>query len=699
MNPSRPRRGARVLVTLLVTSLLTSLGMAAGAAAAPVAGRPAAHTAAAPAAVPANPPPTSPEVPIDWVAHLHGSETPDGSFGTTSINVSIADGPGSCVPGYVSGSVFCSDMTSGAVSSGTLTGPFTDCNNNTYTATEPALTGNNNYLNFLTSPVAGYPEGQVGEIDAASAQYTTECPDGSVVTNGLVFSAITSPSDCTPFTLSPSKDTASGSCSGNAGGPYSFTFTISATYGLSITSPPADKMMALTDGTYFTPKLGPNDRQPEERTLKVEGTAPPGATSITLNGIKAQLSGDTWKADLPVTMAQLGELTLTASDGKVKVEQKDTLIDIEITKPTENADQPITPAPAMPALDATLSVLGYPGDTSSVSFDWTLEVRGETVQRPGTWKGYQMSIATGFTSGPGEAWKPSYEHIVGGIGRLTVTADLPGVLDNPITSEPRWIRISGTNPPAVAAKAYVDENEPQYADTIRHIVCHESRWNQFNTAGFDPDNNGQPPIPDAPDGWKPNPGLGQPLYGQPAGIGISQQDPEDGTVPLVSPDEYWDWQANLQAGISEFHRKLAQAEEWTGDEQRRLNDRLAVILKKANADRVAAGMPTITMTAITVPQLTDKQVIFQAIRYYNGQYEYHFFADYVLSANGFNPVLVGQQRWLGGTSETIYGSPPSPAGHWGPTPSNLHLQRQWVVPFPGPESQGYVDAVRTCKNS
>lgn len=184
---------------------------------------------ASPAAVPANPPPTTPAVPIDWVAHLHGSETPAGGPGTTTFDASIADGPGSCASGFVSGSVIC-NVTSGAVSSGTLTGPFTDCNNITYTATEPALTGNNNFLDFLTSPVAGYPEGQVGEVDVASGQYTTNCPDGSSITNSLAVFPITGPSDCTPFTLSPSKDTASGSCSGNAGGPYSFTFTISATY-------------------------------------------------------------------------------------------------------------------------------------------------------------------------------------------------------------------------------------------------------------------------------------------------------------------------------------------------------------------------------------------------------------------------------------------------------------------------------------
>jgi hypothetical protein len=179
----------------------------------------------------------------------------------------------------------------------------------------------------------------------------------------------------------------------------------------------------------------------------------------------------------------------------------------------------------MPALDdATLGVPGYPGDTSSVDFDWTLDVHGETVHRPGTWTGYTQTT-TGSTTGTGQAWQPRYDHVVGGVGRLTATADLPGVLDNPVTSEPRWFNIPGTNPPAPAAKAFVDHADPQHADPIRHIVCIESDWHQFNTRIYFLGNNHQPPIPDVPGDWQPNPALGQPLYGVPAGIGISQQDP------------------------------------------------------------------------------------------------------------------------------------------------------------------------------
>ena len=599
------------------------------------------------AAVPANPPSTSPAVPVDWVAHLHGSQTPDGGGGTTSFNVSIADGPGSCVSGSVSGSVLCEDVTSGAVSSGTLTGPFTDCNNNTYTATEPALTGRNNYLNFLTSPVAGYPEGQVGEVDVGSAEYKTDCPDGLVVTNALEFGAITSPSDCTPFTLSPSKDTASGSCSGNAGGPYSFTFTISATNGLSITSPQADKVLALTDAQYFTPQPGPNGRQPEERTLSVEGTAPPGATSITLNGIKAELSGDNWKADLPVTMANLGELTLTASDGTVKVEQKDTLIDIVITSPTEDQDLPMTTGPAMPPdLDGRVEVVGYGGDTSNVTFDWVLNVRGKYRTRCGNckvgeWQDYSEDVANGSQVGTEDPWKPDYAEILGGWGRLEVTATLPGVLGNPVTSEPRWVNIPGANPGKAAVEGFIDDQAGDLADTDKHIACWESghTFNQFNPAA----DKREPPSDTIPADWKPNPAPLRPLFGGlPAGIGIMQKDPAD------FPGMQWNWQDNVLAGIAEYAADYTAAGQSHAKAQKLLNAQLQAVLAVVNAARAQAGKPALQMAAIQIPDLTGTQLTRQALSFYNRgpkKPEYRFNASYAPTANQLNVTLSGTQQW------------------------------------------------------
>ena len=459
--------------------------------------------------------------------------------------------------------------------------------------------------------------------------------------------------------------------------------------GVQITSPPADKTIAVTDAKYFTPQPGPHERQPKQRKLTVAGTAPPGDKSITLNGVQIPVTGGTWRGELPVTAAQLGRLTLNASDGVTTAEQHDTLIDIVITKPAENDQEPVTAVPAMPSLDATLNVPGYPGDTAAVSFHWTLDVHGETVARPSTWTGYTQTT-TGSTTGTGKAWKPAFAHVAGGVGRLTATATLPDVLDNPVTSEPRWFGLPGTNPPAATAKAFVDQADRQYADPIRHLVCIESGWHQFNAAGYFPGNNHQPPVPGVPADWTPNPGTGQPLYGPPAGIGIAQLDP-------ANLDEYWDWQANLQGGIGVWNDKLHQAQAWRQHEQNRLSARLQAALHQANVNRAAQHLPPLHLRPVQVPQLTDQQLIYQAIRYYNGQQEYHYDADYVLSANGLNVDLVPAIRqWVGGTDPAVYEAPRSPDGHWGHVPANLHTRQPWV---PYPANQNYVDQVRNCRNS
>jgi hypothetical protein len=194
-----------------------------------------------------------------------------------------------------------------------------------------------------------------------------------------------------------------------------------------------------------------------------------------------------------------------------------------------------------------------------------------------------------------------------------------------------------------------------------------------------------------PADWKPNPGLGQPLYGPTAGIGIAQLDPAN----LVEPDQYWDWQASLQGGYKIWEEKLEQAKRWAQSEQTRLDNRLKAAIAQASANR-GCHHPCIDMDAIQVPQLTDQQLIYQAIRYYNGQQEYHFDADYVLSANGLDVNLVGTQRWVGGTDPAVYGAPSAKDGHWGAVPHNLQLRQPWVE---YPANQNYVDQVRTCKNS
>jgi hypothetical protein len=568
--------------------------------------------------------------------------------------------------------------------------PWDDVNSSyqvsdTYNATEGASTSCPAYYQASSSASGDFPPGPFGvaywgppkdhvvtfHMDAAlTEQVTATSPCASTVTfprSLLVipqcFNTADGGSDVVgTFTGANDIGTITINCSGTSGAyTYSASGTLTvkpAASDLQITSPPDTAVIAVTDPAYLTPQPGPAERAPTHRHLKVSGTATcPGP--VTISGVSAPVSGGVWHAEIPVSKVGPMTLTATAKDCRQAVATV-TLISLDITSPAENARLPITAAPAMPALDATARVTGYPGDTSGTPFDWTLKALGLQVTRAGTpghwtpnWAGYEQTAATGSTTGTGEAWQPSYSHIIGGIGRLTVSASLPGVLDNPVTSDPRWIGLPGTNPPAPTAKAFVNQADPQYADTIRHIVCAESRWYQFNADSFHPENNGQPKIPGVPADWSPNPGIKQPLFGPPAGIGISQLDP----AKLTSPDEYWNWQVNLRDGITLFHAKLALARQLVTAEQKRLADRLQRALNKVKLPRQNKNLPPLQMTVITVPPLTDQQVLLQTIRLYNGGNEFHFNADYVVTSDNLNVKLIGTSAWV-----------EDPAGSWAPHP-------------------------------
>ena len=124
---------------------------------------------------------------------------------------------------------------------------------------------------------------------------------------------------------------------------------------------------------------------------------------------------------------------------------------------------------------------------------------------------------------------------------MTVSADVPGVLDEPVQSEPRWIDIPGTNPAVPTIEAYVSAQDPADASVENELFCHESRFTQFNP---DPEPR-EPATTTVPHDIGPNPAPLRPLFGAEfAGIGIAQKD------PASFPAQQWDWHANVQSGIA-----------------------------------------------------------------------------------------------------------------------------------------------------
>ncbi len=212
----------------------------------------------------------------------------------------------------------------------------------------------------------------------------------------------------------------------------------------------------MTDADFFYPTAGDSERQLKKRFLIVEGTGASTATgTIQVNGTVAFAKSDgSWRAFLPVTSPR--SITITATDDVSTVSSTTTAIDLQVVSPKEGASLPLaSDPPAMPKLNSKIDAVGYPGDLSAVSFDWTLSVRGEQRQRD-AWHQYKETAGQGTTLGA-EPWAGPHMPIIGGVGRLSATADIPGVLHEPVRSEPRWIDIPGSNPGKDVVKGFVDQ--------------------------------------------------------------------------------------------------------------------------------------------------------------------------------------------------------------------------------------------------
>jgi len=471
---------------------------------------------------------------------------------------------------------------------------------------------------------------------------------------------------------------------------------------LKITSPAAQDIIAVTDPHYLNPQAGPNERRPAHRKLTVEGTAPNGVSTVNVNGVQAPVVNGGWTAKIPADLT--GALTLKASAAGQEDSVPITLIDLQITTPKENDSLPLGTGPAIPDVMGQVAVPGFAGDITSVAFNWTLDARGRWVKpvkvngnKQPYWQDYTEPVAHGSTTGTKLAWSPQAGTIVGGVGRLVVTANLPGVKDNPVTSDPRWIDLPGANPDLADAKAFVDQHEPTYANTVRHIFCWESwhhTWNQFSPKA----NSAEGKTTNIPADWsptQPNPGRLRPQYGFPAGVGVAQLDPAD------FPSQQWDWQANELRGIALFHEKLSAARAWSGREQSRLDHRRAAVLAAVKAPRAAQHLPPLVIARIIVPALSVDQplviariivpalsvdqVLRDAIRAYNGGHQYRFNADYVIDANGTTVTRTGMPQWVEG-----------PGLRW-KAAADLKKPSSWVPVAAA--NKNYVKNVLTCKNS
>jgi hypothetical protein len=420
---------------------------------------------------------------------------------------------------------------------------------------------------------------------------------------------------------------------------------------LAIDSPGKNANVALTDPRFIEPyhskKPQERERAPAEKSLIVTGTITCGCP-VEVNSVPATVDGTKWRVVLP--RVKPGKITLTATAGKAKVSQDNTLLELRIVDPAENSAQPITTDPHLPDISAHAVVDGLPvpGPTS---LTWTMKTFSNSRSRGG-WSAQSADVAEG-TAALADAWHPAYTKFAGGWARLVVSANLPGV-DGTVTSDPRWFDMPGTNPSAgdIVTYAATKVHAPD-VPVLSHIFCHGSTYTMFAP---DPDPAGaarshlgaaEPASTAIPADWAPNPSPLRPLFGGlPAGIGIAQKD------PASWPDQQWNWQANVDAGITEWNSDIAGSQRHVPADEHR---RVAGELDKALAD-VHNGAVHLSVTDAklpvtpTVSDVTPDQHTLDAIARYNAGAGsigiYKFDMHFQVGADKRTVQQIGSAAWI-----------------------------------------------------
>jgi hypothetical protein len=195
-----------------------------------------------------------------------------------------------------------------------------------------------------------------------------------------------------------------------------------------------------------------------------------------------------------------------------------TLFRLRITAPADATILTITPAPAMPVINATVKVEGLnPDPTPTTNFNWGIRVRYTDHGRNDETTVQQQNVQGGN-------WTPNFQtDIVGGKVKLVVLAIVENQKVNAIKFESDGIEINGSNPTKAAMKGRLGAVENQV------IGYRESTFRQFLQNG-------------------------QPVFGTPKGFGIMQLD-----TPAPTKTQIWNWQENIDQGLNIIGQKKAAA--------------------------------------------------------------------------------------------------------------------------------------------
>ncbi len=465
---------------------------------------------------------------------------------------------------------------------------------------------------YIDMPTNYWLTGEEGEIDALGVQlivggfYTQPVtpPTYNVVING-------GPDTTPPPPPPPLPDIAMGPESISANGQ-----NINASYSITGNDLPGPSTVGFywATGTTFADRIGTSPVTVETATatsspspynasipLTRLGTRPANATYILAVADSPDLAPDSNPNGL---ILESNENNNTASVSIPKPTPH-----IEITnKPTDGIFF-ITADAKMPTINATL--VGVTPDPGT-KLTWTMEVDYVAANFPpnsASGPGEDMFIKYPSETTDGTQYTPSFHDedgdsmFSGGDVTISVEAIVNGHTVN-ISTNPEddgVIAIEGMNPTPQAVKDFVAKNLPQPANwpaktqydfhtIIDKIISKESSFAQFY--------NGEPH-------WSLD-GL--------HGAGMMQV-----THPSPTTDDIWNWKINILDGANIFEQKLSSAYNYASNyEKYHLSPKAAAALNtEIKALRIKDGLNTLTLAP-----LKPDQLVRQAIRAFNGGYEF-----------------------------------------------------------------------------
>ena len=265
-------------------------------------------------------------------------------------------------------------------------------------------------------------------------------------------------------------------------------------------------------------------------------------------------------------------------------------IKIEILSPSNNANFDISggsaaSGPQMPVINAEARIAGItPDPTPTTQFTWTVEIGFQTsacqrtVRRP-----VEINDRFELVSVGGRI-DIVFPRVRGGRLTLTVSAVLPA---GSFTSRASGLTIRGTNP----LRAELNGSLPSIS--LQKIVAHESGQRQF--------------IAPADGGIGVCPLMSGDRAG---GVGLFQI-----TVPAPTPDDHWNWLANVEHGIGIFNEKRTVARGYPA-RVRRNQGFIDLVDRYNRANPPQSDSPLLTVDDL--PEFNPDQLELDTIRGFNG---------------------------------------------------------------------------------